>query len=357
MKYLKLFVLVTMLTLSYSKTKAQQYVGTIIGFKLYSSNLTVATNSESTTFKFNVGGARVLDKVVKGVSFWQPFKMNFKLGIESGEIFSTVYTISDSDFSSGIGNVFKDFTATIANNKLPNAKYLVIYYSDPSFGFTNYSQYSSAKHYISNNTTTTPPVVVPPVVPPISNNIISFQEGTQGQYYPKIIGSTPTGGPSTSYKYEWQYKDGSGNFVSIGAPAYEKDFSPSYGETFRRVVKSIDVISYSNELTFIRPPKDNFSITKTPVYDANGLLIGNKIKILPQIPNQNIKYTVTIFGPDDPYEVSVDSNYEFIIPLYYNEKYNSEYSDPKNYFAGILSTGGRYAKIYPTWRSGVDTFQ
>lgn len=357
MKYIKLFVLVTMLTLSYSQTKAQQYVGTMIDFRLYSSNLTVATNSESTTFKFNVGGARVLDKVVNGVSFWRPFKMNFKLGIESGEIFSTVYTISDSDFSSGIGNVFKDFTATIANSKLPNAKYLIIYYNDPSFGFTTYNQYYSTKHYISNNTTTTPPVVVPPVVVPITNNMISIQEDPSGPNYPTVIGSIPQGGPSIFYEYEWQTKDGNGNFVTEPSYIRGKDSSPFYGKTFRRVVKSMGTVGYSNELTITKPRENKFSVIKTAVYDVNGSLTGNKIKILLQNQDQNIRFSVLGFGPDDPFPIKVDSNYEFILPLYYNNVISSDYEDSKNYFVNIVANSGNSARIYPTWRSGVDTFK
>lgn len=254
-------------------------------------------------------------------------------------------SITSSNYKDDFATL-KDLEASLPAGK-SNGK-LVVRFEFPDNQNINRVSYSSVRYSIY--------VVPPPVViSPISNNTISIQEETDGVNFPKIIGSTPIGGPGPFYSYEWQYKDNNGNFVSW--PYRTQNLNEAlFGKSTRRVVKSVSYISYSNEIILPRPPANNFSVIKTPIFDANGVLTGNKIKINLERPDPNVRFSITILGPDDPYKVKINSDYEFILPLYYSGTMNPDYEDSRNFSANVSLNTGNSAFIMPTWSSESDLY-
>jgi|GEM_PF-6029478 len=354
MKIFRIVFLFFAMLLALPKANAQ-YQGFIVGFEIVgSSHLVVNQQASSTTFKVNISVNRTLN----GSTFY-PFRMNFKLGIENGELFPTVYTITDADFTAGQIRTSKEFSATIANSKLPDGRKLQAYYNNPSNNNPNYTN-SNLLVTIFNP----PPVTTPTIT--ITNNSISLYNN--GGNNIGIIGTTPVVSSGHKYAFTYQRKNSNGVFEDVnntmlsgkeinGGSLYGILAHASGGVYRRRVGIAVSgVVSYSNELTVPATQSttifNSYTVTKTEVFDSNGILIGNNVKISLSDPDPNIRFSALLLGPDDPYYLPVNQNYEFFFPAYYNND-SVNYSE-KN-FAVVLSTNAvnisnSPSSIIPTWR-------
>jgi len=196
-------------------------------------------------------------------------------------------------------------------------------------------------------------VVPPPVVVTITNNVISLYNN--GVNYPSTIGSKPIVSPSDYYSESYEIKNANGIFETALENGYiisGDEVNGGYitgimanttGGTYRRVIITRSgARSYSNEI--IVPPSptatpNTYTVTKTEVFDSNGLLTGNKIKIILDHPDPNIRFRALIFGTEDPQNTPINSNYEFFIP----------YIDTI-VVAGLTSNAGSNLSITPTWK-------
>ena len=130
------------------------------------------------------------------------------------------------------------------------------------------------------------------------------------------------------------------------------------GGIYRRVITSASAInSYSNELVVPATPAsaipNSYTVTKTEVFDNNGILIGNNVKINLLNPDPNIRFSAMLFGPDDPYYLPINSNLEFFIPMYYNNDKASYYPET-NAGVGLTTNATNISNsssmVIPTWR-------
>ncbi|MNJ97671.1 hypothetical protein D3C87_154240 [compost metagenome] len=306
-----------------------QYQGTYLSFYVVGgTSLMVNQNATSTTFNIKIFVSRFY-----GTGGYQPFYMNFKLGIENGAVFPNVYTITSSDFQTGQGNAEKQFSVTLQNSSLPHGKSLLIHYNNPSNSNLSYTASYNPKISIFN----------PPAIIPITNNLISLQ--SNGYNMGKIVGQTPSGG-SGSYNYQWQRKISGGTFINHSS--YENDLNNYIlndgGVIIRRVISSGSQISYSNEITLVKPSVNNFTVLKTPVYDSNGNLKGNNIKIILQTPDSSIRFKIMGFRTeDDPFFLDLNEDLEFYL--------NKGYENVLITNVVISCNTGSTAVIYPTWMS------
>ncbi len=338
MKSFRIIFLFFGMLLALPKANAQ-YQGSIIGFEVVgNSHLVVNQQASSTTFKVKISVSRILNG-----STYYPFKMNFKLGIEYGELFSTVYTITDSDFTSGQGGTSKEFSATIANTKLPDGRKLQAYYNNPSNNNPNYTN-SNLLVTIFN-----PPPVVE--VPQISNNTITLQYNPVVGSEINIAGSNPSGGTG-NYISEWQIKQENGNYSLVGSNIANMSIGSLKflnkvldGSTIRRKITSGSKVSYSNEILLKRESRVTFTVQKTPVFDASNQLVGNTMKIVLGESSPNITFSILLIGPDgdDPVWLTPNGANEFYVA---------------RDFLGvaIYSSNGIDAGIVPTWVSGSDSY-
>ncbi|WP_162795961.1 hypothetical protein [Pedobacter nanyangensis] len=341
MKIFRIVFLFFAMLLALPKANAQ-YQGFIVGFEVVgSSHLMVNQQASSTTFKVSISVNRTLN----GSTFY-PFRMNFKLGIENGELFPTVYTITDADFTAGQIRTSKEFSATIANTKLPDGRKLQAYYNNPSNNNPNYSN-SNLLVTIFN-----PPPVVE--VPQISNNTIALQYNPVVGSEVNITGSSPSGG-NGSYTYEWQIDySSSGNYFAIGSEAIKTlamlkfQYGVGNGSTIRRKIMSGGKTSYSSGILLSRDySTPSFSVSKTPVLDVNGNIVGNKFKVINNSNNPNVVFSALMMGPDgaDPWMQELDANNEVFLPLNY---FDINYPDPRNIGVVFNGTLGSYT-AYATW--------
>lgn len=352
MKSFRIVFLFFAMLLALPKANAQ-YQGSIIGFEVVgNSHLVVNQQASSTTFKVKISVSRTLNG-----SVYYPFKMNFKLGIEYGELFPTVYTITDSDFKSGQGGTSKEFSATIANSKLPDGRKLQAYYNNPSNNNPNYTN-SNLLVTIFN-----PPPVTSPIVT-ITNNSISLYNN--GGNHLGIAGSTPILSSGERFSISYQKKNANGVFENIYEniiSGQEVNGSKVYGikadaGTYRRIVAGVSgIYTFSNEITVpagqVTSVANSYTITKSEVFDSNGILIGNNIKINLQNPDVNIRFSAMLFGPDDPYYLPINNNLEFFIPMYYNNDRASYYPET-NAAVGLITNATNISsspsRVIPTWR-------
>ncbi|WP_316803342.1 hypothetical protein [Pedobacter nototheniae] len=283
-----------------------------------------------------------------------PYSPNYESDPSTIEL-SVTKNLTSSDYNYATATLFNDKSigAKLPTNKR-QGKILLRYKFYDTQKKLDIIRYSNTRYSITVTGTDTQPTGGPY----ISNNIISFQEDTQGLNFPKIIGTEPLSNSSTSFSYDWDNIENDGTPKNIPGPN-RKDYNypPQVGKAIRRVAKDGYTLSYSNVITFPLQQPNSFTITKTPMYDVNGSLTGNKIKILQQIPDASVRFHVILLGPDDPYPISVNSNYEFIIPLYYNNVISSDYEDSRNFSVNISTNTGNSGFIIPTWRTGTDTFK
>lgn len=354
-------IILVFFTVFFASIKAEaQYQGTYVGFEVVgSSALMVNQNATSTTFNIKIFVSRFY-----GTGGYQPFYMNFKLGIENGAVFTNVYTITSSDFQSGQGNAEKQFSVTLQNSSLPHGKSLLIHYNNLSNSNPSYTA-----SYNPNVSIFNPPPVTPPAAT-ITNNVISLYNN--GGNFPAIIGTIPTISSGEKYGLTYQKKNSNGVFEpvlnwqgmlivgkEVNGVAVNGLVSDISGGIFRRVITSASAItSYSNEI--VVPPTmgtavpNSYTVTKTEVFDNNGMLIGNNIKINLLNPDPNIRFSAMLFGPDDPYYLPINSNYEFFMPMYYNNDKASYY--PETNASVIFSTNATNIGsnsplgVVPTWR-------
>nr|WP_276900403.1 hypothetical protein [Pedobacter kyonggii] len=251
-------------------------------------------------------------------------------------------SISSSDYSQQTA-ILEDIDASLPAGKSTGKIVLKFEFLDNQN--INRVSYSSVRYSIY--------IVPPPVVVTITNNVISLYNN--GVNYPGTVGSKPTITPNEYYSESYEIKNASGIFETALANGYiisGDEVNGGYitgimastnGGTYRRVIITRSgARSYSNEI--IVPPSptatpNTYTVTKTEVFDSNGLLIGNKIKIILDHPDPNIRFRALIFGAEDPQNTPINSAYEFFIP----------YIDTI-VAAGLTSNAGSNLTITPTWK-------
>lgn len=297
-------IILVFFTVFFGSIKANaQYQGTYLGFEVVgSSALMVNQNATSTTFNIKIFVSRFY-----GTGGYQPFYMNFKLGIENGAVFTNVYTITSSDFQTGQGNAEKQFSVTLQNSSLPHGKSLLIHYNNPSNSNPSYTASYNPKISIFNP---------PPATPVITNNVITLQGTPSFLDEISIQGSSPTGGTG-SFAYNWQYADDlafttnvryvddystyvSYNLISPmpNRPIYVKQDNSltvsfetngflSNSRYFRRVVTSGDKTSFSNVIRIGEINPVNFTVSVSRI-NLNEI----SVEITPETNNTNITYNI-----------------------------------------------------------------
>jgi hypothetical protein len=100
---------------------------------------------------------------------------------------------------------------------------------------------------------------------PITNNLIAGNQIINEGQSVNIIGSNPSGGLG-NYSFEWQKREANGTWVNIGGATSSNLSSdiPLITTSYRRIVKSSSLNSFSNELTITvnpAPPIQNNTIT------------------------------------------------------------------------------------------------
>lgn len=318
---------------------------------LQSSNaLKVPNAAVATPFKFTIVTKRVVASSGGFVSG------NCKISLYYTENQSSDSNIPDDPSSvllketSITSSNYKDDFATLKDIEasLPAAKSngkLVIRFEFTDNQNINRVSYSSVRYSIY--------IVPPPVVVTITNNIISLYNN--GVNYPSTVGSKPNITPNEYYSESYEIKNASGIFETALTNGYiisGNEVNGGYitgimantnGGTYRRVIITRSgARSYSNEI--IVPPSptatpNTYTVTKTEVFDSNGLLIGNKIKIILDHPDPNIRFRALIFGAEDPQNTPINSDYEFFIP----------YIDTI-VAAGLTSNAGSNLTVTPTWK-------
>ncbi|WP_316843544.1 hypothetical protein [Pedobacter psychrodurus] len=239
--------------------------------------------------------------------------------------------------------ILADIDASLPPNK-QNGK-LVLRFEFTDNQNINRVSYSTTRYSIY--------VVPPQVVVTITNNIISLYNN--GVNYPSTIGSKPIISPNETYSESYEIKNANGVFETALANGYIISgdevnggfitgiMAVTNGGTYRRVINTRSgARSYSNEIVVPPSPTatpNTYTVTKTEVFDNNGLLIGNKIKIILDHPDSNIRFRALIFGAEDPQNTPINSNYEFFIP----------YIDTI-VAAGLTSNAGNNLNITPTWK-------
>jgi hypothetical protein len=316
-KMSKLQILLCFLISVAMKATAQDsqsyYTGTLTNFQVSNSNgIQVQANTSTTTINFSVWCSRFAAPPGEA-SMFQPFKMNFKLGLDDGTQFSTVYTMYSWDFQYNQGFNSKNFIASVSNGSLKPDRKLVIYYNVPSYGNSTYSQSHINSVTIVNPYYVYPPGTTNPSNPPSysvpvigSVPLYEYYNSTTGVHFysttwtgvnfSSILGyvfNTQVSGTVPLYRY---YESSTGKYY------YSTIYASSFG-TF--VYFDIACYVYDSPVTKTRPVSEHFNPSNADHYyfDGPGTFSGYNLQGIKFHILQNPQQTTYPLPEDDTMEL------------------------------------------------------
>lgn len=183
-------------------------------------------------------------------------------------------------------------------------------------------------------------------VPAIINNVISSNQTIQeGAFASNLFGTAPSGGLGT-FTYEWQKKEGNGNWTSISG-ATLPSYSPGmllYTTKYRRIVRSGSAAdNISNEITItVNPAPALLNNTITQIgSEINGSLPSGGLN------TYSYKWIIYVSELEDSWAISGNSINNVISQDFYNlADYNTIYI-ARVVTSGRQSTTSNYIHINP----------
>ncbi|WP_293310558.1 hypothetical protein [Pedobacter sp. UBA5917] len=314
-----------------------------------STTLKVPNTSVATPFKFVIittrgvssSGGYVSGNCKISLYYTENQSADSNIPDDPSSILLKTVNVTSSDYKKDQATL-EDIDASLPPNK-QNGK-LVVKFEFLDNQNINRISYSTTRYGIY--------VVPPPVNYTITNNLISLYNNEVNHL--GIAGTTPIISPQAYYSISYQRKNANGIFETVESNGFiisgeEVDGTLingliSDGGTYRRVITIIasGLKNYSNEI--IVPPtpvagQNAFTVTKTEIFDNNGHLKGNNIKIILDHQDPNIRFSVLLFGSVDPYYIPVNKDYEIFVP--YFEDIGSIY---------ISGNNGNNLLVIPTWK-------
>ncbi|MGN8054688.1 hypothetical protein ACTJKN_00360 [Pedobacter sp. 22163] len=323
-----------------------------------STTLKVPNTSVATTFKFIIittrgvssSGGYVSGNCKVSLYYTENQSADSNIPDDPSSVLLKTVNVTSSNYSQNQA-ILEDIDASLPSNK-QNGK-LVVKFEFLDNQNINRVSYSTTRYGIY--------VVPPPVVVTITNNILSLYDN--GGNHLGVVGTKAIVSSGEIYTTTYEKKNANGVFQGVTLNGYIISGNEvngglisglmTDGGTYRRVLAvASGALSYSNEIVVpptIATSANTYTVTKTEVFDNNGLLIGNNIKIILDHPDSNIRFSAMLFGPDDPYNLPINKDYEFFFPMYYGND-RATYYPETNSAVSLTSNGGNSITVIPSWR-------